>query len=147
MTATEQVMHVFSYGTLMFPDVWRAVVRKDFAQIEGMLQGYAIYRVRNEEFPGIVPADASQSVSGVLYLDVDDRSVRRLDRFEGTFYRRETVTVQCNDGWQRQGAAYIVDDWSRPQLLMESWRCEEFVASGGLRRFLARYGGILSGDR
>jgi hypothetical protein len=35
-------MHVFTYGTLMFPEVWQAVVGREFATIEGTAAEFAI---------------------------------------------------------------------------------------------------------
>ena len=136
-------MHVFTYGTLMFPEVWNAVVGQQFAAVAGTAAGYAIYRVRDARFPGIIAAESRDSVRGVVYLDVDPCSLERLDRFEDDFYRRETLQVACDDGQQRAADAYVVPAENQAVLTDESWIADEFAASGGLAEFIRRFQGFL----
>ena len=49
-------MHVFTYGTLMYSEVWQAVAGRPAAAVQGKLAGFAIYRVRDQLFPGILSA-------------------------------------------------------------------------------------------
>jgi gamma-glutamylcyclotransferase (GGCT)/AIG2-like uncharacterized protein YtfP len=140
-------MHVFTYGTLMFPQVWEAVVGRKYASIEGIARGYAIFYVRDAVFPGIVAASAHDSVRGVVYLDVDQSSLARLDLFEDDFYCRETFWIDCNDGQRRAAEAYVVPVENRAILTDKTWRPEEFVASGGLDYFIRRFEGFHRIDR
>jgi gamma-glutamylcyclotransferase (GGCT)/AIG2-like uncharacterized protein YtfP len=135
-------MHVFTYGTLMFPQVWKAVVGREFAAIAGSASGYAIFRVRDAVFPGIVAAGDRDNVSGVVYLDVDQASLARLDLFEDDFYRRESLWVDCEDGQRRAADAYVVPHENRSVLTDQIWRPDEFVASGGLEYFIRRFQGF-----
>jgi gamma-glutamylcyclotransferase (GGCT)/AIG2-like uncharacterized protein YtfP len=135
-------MHIFTYGTLMFPEVWRAVAGLDFPSVAGAVSGFAAYRVRDAVFPGIVATDDREAVRGVLYFDVSETAVARLDRFEDNFYVRQTLTIACDDGIQRQADAYVVPIDRRDVLTDESWTRESFVASGGLEEFLARFAGF-----
>lgn len=135
-------MHVFTYGTLMFPEVWQAVVGRTFAAVEGRAARYAIYRVRDAVFPGIVPAGDLDSVRGVVYLDVDQACVTRLDLFEDDFYERQTLSIDCDDGQRRAADAYIVPAENRAVLTDQQWRGDEFAASGGLHHFLSRFQGF-----
>lgn len=135
-------MHVFTYGTLMFPEVWQAVVGRQFATIEGAVGGFAIYRVRDAVFPGIRTASATDAVRGTVYLDVDEASLERLDVFEGEFYVREQLTITCDDGQRRQADAYIVPAQNLTVLTDESWDRNQFVTSGGLDHFIRRYAGF-----
>jgi gamma-glutamylcyclotransferase (GGCT)/AIG2-like uncharacterized protein YtfP len=134
-------MNVFTYGTLMFPEVWQAVAGRPSASINGQVSGFAIYRVRDAVFPGIV-ATTSGVVQGVVYLDVDDETVRRLDRFEDDFYERQPVTVDCDDGTRRQAEAYVVPDQRRGVLTDEIWSPDGFAARGDLERFLTQFAGF-----
>jgi gamma-glutamylcyclotransferase (GGCT)/AIG2-like uncharacterized protein YtfP len=134
-------MHVFTYGTLMFPEVWQAVVGKRFTTVEGIARGFAIYRVRDAVFPGIIAAEGNE-VSGVVYLDVDDASLARLDRFEDDFYRRVAVSIDCHDGQARLADAYVVPAENRGILSEQVWCREEFLSSGGLEYFLRRFQGF-----
>jgi gamma-glutamylcyclotransferase (GGCT)/AIG2-like uncharacterized protein YtfP len=135
-------MHVFTYGTLMFPEVWKAVAGREFKSVEGMAAGVAIHRVRNAVFPGIVEAGEQDAVRGVVYLDVDAESLVRLDLFEDDFYRRETLWVTCDDGERRAAEAYVVPPENRAVLTNEPWRADEFVSSGGLQEFIERFQGF-----
>jgi gamma-glutamylcyclotransferase (GGCT)/AIG2-like uncharacterized protein YtfP len=134
-------MHVFTYGTLMFPEVWRSVVGRTFATVEGSAAGYAIFRVQDAVFPGIVEA-ADDAVRGVVYLDVDEESVARLDRFEDTFYERRAIAVNCENGTGITSDAYVVSHGNRSVLTNERWDAESFVASGGLKQFIDRFAGF-----
>lgn len=90
-------MHVFTYGSLMFPAVWRRVVRGSHRSVPAVLEGYARHAVRGELYPGIVRRPGA-SVEGVLYLDVGEADIAVLDAFEGDEYRRESVVVRTAAG-------------------------------------------------
>ena len=135
-------MHIFTYGTLMFPQVWQAVVGRSFATVTGTLRGFAIYRVCDAVFPGIIKAGTESRVPGVVYLDVDEASLKRLDQFEDAIYCRETVMIDCHGGGVLQADAYVVPPEQFDALTDEPWCGEEFCARGDLERFVARYGGF-----
>jgi gamma-glutamylcyclotransferase (GGCT)/AIG2-like uncharacterized protein YtfP len=135
-------MHVFTYGTLMFPEVWRAVVGREFATVEGAAAGFAIFRVQDAVFPGIIAATDVDAVGGVVYLDVDEASLARLDVFEDNFYERQALWIACNDGQRRQANAYVVPDLNQSVLTDEPWDRDQFVASGGLVHFIRRFAGF-----
>ena len=94
-------MHVFTYGTLMFAEVWKAVVGRKFETIQGTAAGYAIYRVRGTVYPAMTTASETSIVPGLVYLDVDAESIARLDRFEGPHYERLEIAIDCADGIAR----------------------------------------------
>jgi gamma-glutamylcyclotransferase (GGCT)/AIG2-like uncharacterized protein YtfP len=135
-------MHVFTYGTLMFPEVWRAVVGKQFVTVEATVRGFAIFRVRGAVFPGMIASSERDVVPGVVYLDVEQPSLARLDVFEDDFYLRESLWVECADGQWRTADAYVVPAANRAVLSHETWRRDEFCASGGLEQFLTRFQGF-----
>jgi gamma-glutamylcyclotransferase (GGCT)/AIG2-like uncharacterized protein YtfP len=134
--------HVFTYGSLMFPEVWRIVVGRDFETVEGTAEGFAIFRVRDAVFPGITQADGCRAVPGLVYLDVDDAAVARLDKFESDFYDRLSLSIDCVDGHRCAADAYVVSEENRYVLTAESWTAKSFVASGGLTDFIERYQGF-----
>lgn len=53
------MLHLFTYGTLMFPEVWRVVVGKEFQTLPAVAPGYQIFHVRGAVYPGIIAIDAS----------------------------------------------------------------------------------------
>jgi gamma-glutamylcyclotransferase (GGCT)/AIG2-like uncharacterized protein YtfP len=135
-------MHVFTYGTLMFPEVWRAVVGRDFTTVAGSAAGFAIYRVAGAVFPGIVATTEQDAVRGIVYLDVDEASLARLDVFEDDFYERQAMWISCDDGERREAHAYVVPPYHRSALTDERWDRDQFVASGGLEQFIRRFAGF-----
>jgi gamma-glutamylcyclotransferase (GGCT)/AIG2-like uncharacterized protein YtfP len=135
-------MNVFTYGTLMFPEVWRAVVGREFASVPGTAAGYAVYRVHGAEFPGITAAGEHERVRGVVYLDVDAAAVARLDRFEDDFYERRTLWIDCDDAQRRAAEAYVVPAERRAVLSDERWDRDAFVARGHLAEFIERFAGF-----
>jgi gamma-glutamylcyclotransferase (GGCT)/AIG2-like uncharacterized protein YtfP len=134
-------MNVFTYGTLMFGEVWRAVAGHDFPSVGGTASGYAIFRVRDAQFPGIIAA-ANERVTGVVYLDVDAAAIERLDRFEDDFYERQGLWIECDDGQRRPAEAYVVPDIHRGVLSDEIWNRDDFVAQGHLQGFIQRFAGF-----
>jgi gamma-glutamylcyclotransferase (GGCT)/AIG2-like uncharacterized protein YtfP len=135
-------MHVFTYGTLMFAEVWQSVVGRQFEAMEGVARGFAIFRVANAVFPGIVAGTERDMVRGVVYLDADDAALARLDVFEDDFYERQALWVECADGQKRAAEAYVVPPQNKHVLTDEPWLRESFLASGGLERFKSGFDGF-----
>lgn len=124
--------HVFTYGSLMFDAVWSRVVQGRYASIEGSIEGHGRFAIDGEDYPGMVPR-ADARVAGVLYLDVDDVDLTRLDQFEGDDYRREVVTVTASDGVAREAQTYVYLRAER--LLASAWEPDAFA----MQRFLETY--------
>src|SRR5690349_2256078 len=135
-------MNVFTYGSLMFPEVWLPVVGRSFETVAARAPGFEIFRVRDAVFPGIATGSGDCSVPGLVYLDVDDQSAERLDRFEDDFYERQSIAVDCADGQRRMADAYVVPAANHRVLTSEPWTGERFVASGGLQDFIDRFAGF-----
>ncbi len=158
-------MHLFTYGTLMFPEIWQAVVGKDFKTTPAHLPSHEIYRVRNAVYPGIIAApnhspsengplgehsgsrpstldSRLSSVPGLLYLNLDEAALHRLDQFEDDFYQRQTITVTCGDGRELEAQAYVVPPKSRHLLTDEIWTAADFATRGDLALFAAKYAGF-----
>ncbi|KAJ5573759.1 disease resistance protein Aig2 [Penicillium hispanicum] len=111
---------LFFYGTLMAPQILHRVIhgrpepehwQKAMLRFQpAVLHGYRRHRVRNADYPGIVPVskDASSSttesestrsssntsVLGTLVSGLTDGDVHRLDIYEGSEYAREHVKVR-----------------------------------------------------
>lgn len=142
-------MHLFTYGTLMYPEVWSIVVGKDFKTTPATLPGFEIFRVAGALYPGIIRLDPPTSdlrpltsVPGLLYHNLDPAALARLDAFEGPEYIRQTITVTCQDGRELDAEAYIVPPERRDLLTDEIWTAEDFQAQGHLAQFVARFSGF-----
>lgn len=124
--------NIFTYGSLMFPEVWTRVVAGDYRSVHARLDGHARFEVRNQTYPGMVPQERSH-VAGVLYIDVDEADLERLDHFEGDDYQRVTREVTCEDGVARAAETYV---YRLPDGLQKtSWEPDGFA----MQRFLETY--------
>jgi gamma-glutamylcyclotransferase (GGCT)/AIG2-like uncharacterized protein YtfP len=124
--------HVFTYGSLMFAEVWTRIVTGRYRSVEGTLHDHARFAVIAQDYPGMIHAPGA-SVTGMVHLDVDAADVERLDRFEGDDYRRVTVSVACSDEVVRSCGTYLYLPVDR--LTGTPWEPAAFA----MERFLATY--------
>jgi gamma-glutamylcyclotransferase (GGCT)/AIG2-like uncharacterized protein YtfP len=124
--------NIFTYGSLMFPQVWGLVVGGQYRSGQATVANFARYAIDGETYPGMI-AQAGSSVQGVLYFDVEDRDVAALDRFEGDDYLRISVPVQLVGGAGATAETYLYQPAHRLNKL--PWRPEAFQ----MQRFLQTY--------
>ncbi len=118
---------LFVYGTLQFPAVAAAVTGERLPGTRAVLDDFARHAVHGAPFPGIVPRPG-HAVEGVLYENVGPAARRRIDAFEGDFYRRERVTVWRIDGGGAVSAqTYVVRPGARSALASTDWDPEAFA--------------------
>ncbi len=120
-------MHLFTYGTLVFPEVWQRIAVREATAERATLWGFAIYRVKNAVFPGIVRTGEEDCVAGVLYRDLDEDTLFELDAYESDFYERLTVSVVTEEGESVECQAYHVPDSRRDMLTDEPWDAQWFA--------------------
>lgn len=121
------VMHLFTYGTLVFPEVWQRIAVREATAERATLCGFAIYRVKDAIFPGIVRAGEMDRVSGMLYRDLDDDTLFELDAYESDFYQRLAVSVVTEEGELVECQSYLVPDSRRDMLTDEPWDAQWFA--------------------
>ncbi|HXX48285.1 MAG TPA: gamma-glutamylcyclotransferase family protein [Myxococcota bacterium] len=129
-------MTLFSYGSLVFPEVMRAVTGRSFAHEPGRLFGWRRTRFRARTYPGI-QADAAASTPGTLWHGIDLRSAQRLDCFETSDYERRILPVRAASGAELQAHVYVVRAESLHLLSQEPWERPRF-ARESLAGFLRR---------
>ena len=131
-------MHrLFCYGTLQVPQVIRSVTGHDHSGKNAVLRDYAIYRVKNAEYPGIVQSIGS-STEGKLYDDISHTDLKTLDLFEGEYYSRQMLKVHLPDGSTAQAWTYVIADNHVDILTADSWRLSDFL-DNGLEIFMQGY--------
>jgi len=113
-------MTLFAYGTLMDPAVWSRVAREPAKSQRGVLTDYEARRLRGVTFPGLVEA-AGARVPGLLYFDVSDAAMERLDEYEDDFYIRIEVTVEAEDGTRVPAQVYLMHPDHREVVLDDIW--------------------------
>lgn len=120
---------VFAYGTLLVPEIWSAVVGREFPSEPATLAGFHIRRVRDASFPGIVATGRPRDlVAGRVFRDVDAPSLARLDAYETDLYERIGVTVTTGSGVPRRADVYVIARDARSRLSDETWTLDGFLA-------------------
>jgi gamma-glutamylcyclotransferase (GGCT)/AIG2-like uncharacterized protein YtfP len=132
--------NVFTYGSLMFNQVWAGVVTGKYDHASATLPGYVRKSVFDAEYPVIYPASTSE-VEGIVYFQVESDDIARLDHFEGMYYKRETVLVKQHDGEKIAAHAFILKDEFRSIATAHAWDPEEFEKTG-LPHFIRSYIGF-----
>jgi len=130
-------MNIFTYGTLMIPDVMYAVTARKFRFKDAILRGYARFTVKGEFYPGIIPVTDAVT-EGVIYFDVDELSLDRLDTFEGSLYQRTPVRVETKKEEILNAETYVIRPEYRGYLSSKEWNVKEF-AQKHLEAFLETY--------
>lgn len=75
--------NIFTYGSLMYPEVMYNIVEKnDYKSQPALLKNYSRKQVKGAVYPGLVRAD-NHEIWGVVYINVERSDVERLDRFQG----------------------------------------------------------------
>ena len=131
--------NLFTYGTLIFPEIMTAVTGRTFRSVESSIDDYKAYKVRGQVFPGAV-SSAGDSLSGRVYFDLDPVSSQILDIFEGDLYDRinidliqdtERVPVSIYR-FRKQSSLELEDnDWSADYFYQHHYmdylqRCKKF---------------------
>lgn len=133
-------MGFFAYGSLIFGEVMRVVTGRRLESVAATLFGYSRYRVSRASYPGLIES-ADSSVKGVLYSNVDASSLKLLDRFEGEYYRRLSVTVWTDLAGDQPAETYIFRPEFKHLLTPEHWDSELF-RQNHLKSFLQSYQGF-----
>lgn len=126
------LINVFTYGALMFPEVWGRVVRGQYRSASATLQNYARFAIEGETYPGMIE-QADATVDGVVYFDVDVADLAALDAFEGDDYRRATLAAILDTGEPVSVGTYVYLPVAR--LSSRPWLPESFE----MARFLDTY--------
>ncbi len=134
------MLHIFTYGSLMFDQVWTQVVEGSYQHYQATLPGFIRRSIFNEDYPAILPGRLSSTVSGILYLDVSSDDLTRLDAFEGSCYARQHVQVKTDNNIFAADA-YVLKNEYRHLASEREWEPGEFEKLG-LQRFLGSYFGF-----
>ena len=132
--------HVFTYGSLMFEQVWNEVVRGIYRSCPGTVSGFVRRSIQHEHYPAMLPGPVSSKVEGVLYLDIDAEDLARLDQFEGSIYDRRDVQVMTDNN-SHAAQAYVLNDSYRNLVSEQEWDPEKFQDEG-IHQFLGGYFGF-----
>lgn len=111
---------LFCYGTLEYPEIMKKVTGELFPYEAATLDGYARYLVRGKVYPAVV-AQAGGRVQGTVFHRLADQHIRYLDRYEGTVYDREQVTVVNRLGEPIRAMVYLYRETQKHLLHEQDW--------------------------
>ena len=138
-------MNIFTYGSLMFPEVWERVTGLTGRGTPARLADHAARRIRGQSYPALVAAPG-EVTAGILYQNVPPDAVTRLDDFEGAFYDRIRVGVEVADGAATSAWVYRAARQDDPDILPAPWQAGCFEREH-LPRFLREDPGFSGGGR
>lgn len=133
-------MNVFTYGSLMFPEVWQRVTGRSAVGEPASLSGFEARCLRDVSYPMLIPVPGAET-PGILYRSVDPDALERLDLFEGEEYRRIRVTVAPRALCAVPAEVYTSARTDDSAILPVVWDPIIF-ARIHLARFLQDYGGF-----
>lgn len=120
---------LFFYGTLVHPAILARMIGHSGSNLvvqPAILKGYALHHVKGEDYPGLIPMQDSKqifiqnenqikqgfnhseddqkstilAVRGMLVEGLSETDVKKLDKFEGDEYIRQSVDVLPDDAIQ-----------------------------------------------
>lgn len=83
--------HIFTYGSLMFPEVWRSIVKQPYECQPAWVDGFRRTCIHNDNYPVVLPRAGQKDLEGVVYFSVKSQDITRLDRFEDEYYFRRRI--------------------------------------------------------
>lgn len=138
-------LNLFTYGTLMVPEVFKKITGLLLPNQKAVLNGYDCYLLNKKTYPGIVLSKASET-NGVLYFDVTPEIFRKLDLFEGDLYLREKVVVVGENNNTFDAFAYVLKPEAAKYLSQNRWSLENFI-SNHLNEFIQDDPGFTNNSR
>lgn len=131
---------VFTYGSLMCADIMAAVSGVNSPSEPALLRNYRRYAVLSEDYPGLV-ADAGAETQGLVYRNITEEGLHRLDRFEGEYYQRRDVVLELTEGKSALAQTYVFRSEYQYLLADWPWSFEHFL-NVGKSRFNSDYLGF-----
>lgn len=123
-TDTAPSQHVFTYGSLMFDDIFLGVTSTSPERVRARLTHWSRHGLRDREYPGAIPDPGGEHfIDGVLWLNLTESALAALDQFEGAEYERIRVQVDGNDATRYDAWVYR---WLLPQAICGSWSQQTF---------------------
>lgn len=117
---------LFVYGSLLAPQVLRALLDREPPVIPARLPDYRRSALRGQPFPGLVPAADAVTDGGVIH--VSPRELHCLDAWEDDFFCRTAVTVRLGRDGALRTQVYLLAPAHRPLLSNRAWQPQRFIA-------------------
>lgn len=122
LSAPPQTTNVFTYGSLMYPDIFAAVSGVSVGHRPAKAINWRRYALKERTYPGAI-AENGACIEGVLWFGVPADAVSRLDQFEGEEYCVQTLFVYDTAGIAHRAIIYR---WRKPDLIFGDWSTQDF---------------------
>lgn len=129
---------LFCYGTLCFPAIMHAVIGRVPDAVEASLADYQCYALHGASYPAIIPEN-NACVNGLLYLGLDIKELRCIDRYESRQYLRVQVDVMDSAGNVHTAWGYLLAPGEYHRLKKQPWQRDKF-AKNELGKYIIRHG-------
>jgi gamma-glutamylcyclotransferase (GGCT)/AIG2-like uncharacterized protein YtfP len=113
-------MALFTYGTLLFPEVLHALIRRVPQSHNASARGWRVAALKNRTYPGLVPAPG-EIAHGRLLTGLTKNEWHLLDNFEDRKYELRQITLL--DG--QKGLAYAWVD--ETETCTNTWDIQNFA--------------------
>jgi gamma-glutamylcyclotransferase (GGCT)/AIG2-like uncharacterized protein YtfP len=121
------MMHVFVYGSLLFPEIAEGLSGEKLEWQDATLNGYSRLALKEADYPAIIKQNNS-TVKGKVLLNLDKNAIDLLTFYEGDEYKMAAVKVETDSGtinalafiWIAGNEFLENYDWSEEQFESES---------------------------
>lgn len=122
---------LFVYGTLQFPEILKRLTGKIFTMKPATLNGFKRCCVKGCDYPALIETKDAIT-NGIILENVDEKSLKAIDYFEGDEYEKTGVTVLVN-GLEVSAITYV---WVAEKKRLE---CTDWDRSFFESNFLIKY--------
>ena len=114
-------MSCFVYGTLMFPEVLKALINRVPRMEPAAIHGYRRHRIRGQVFPGVVRAPGPDArVPGLLLFDLAPRELE-VGAVWGRGWGRPAAAAAAGGKTRRRRRRAAASLGSRGRCLVRQW--------------------------
>lgn len=135
------MVNIFTYGTLMFAEIWSRVVVGEYDKSPAILNGYDRKLARGEIYPVLFPSTAFSLVEGTVYIGVTDADLQEIDSFEGKYYSRQSAEVLVREAAKLPVQVYVLKEEYYSIISHKNWDPARFRIDG-IQLFLNRFTGL-----
>jgi len=131
---------IFTYGTLMIPEIMSGLIGRSLIGQSATLSGYRRSVIINETYPGIAP-HSKGVVPGILYHALEHHEIEILNHYEGHLYTLSVVNIKLSDDTILDAYSYVLRKEYWHLLTEHDWDLETFKRQSQAT-FLKEYKGL-----
>ena len=135
------MVNIFTYGTLMFEEIWSQVTAGEHDRIPAILSGYDRKLARGEVYPVLFPSADISLVEGFVYIGATDADLEKLDAFEGEYYFRQPAEAVIYEATKLPVEVYVLKEEYYSIISHQEWDPVRFKTEG-MQLFLNRFTGF-----